>query len=182
MGFLVFYASDELLSLAFDSIPEGDGFEFLNARKLLSRPPHRKRSDRGRASGSEGVWGERGAEEGRDALVTLLRTGDFPRLDAVAVNFMRSSVVCENGRPLRFAKLYFEQRFFLTRSPLESLGVASPLTMNWIGTISAPEVSAEPDKEPDVFEILKIAHKQFSPIYLLLLLAWSAFCVCSSTQ
>ena len=25
-------------------------------RNLLSRPPHRKRSDRGRASGSEGVW------------------------------------------------------------------------------------------------------------------------------
>jgi hypothetical protein len=25
------------------------------ARKLLSRPPHRKRSERGRASGSEGV-------------------------------------------------------------------------------------------------------------------------------
>ena len=28
----------------------------LAARKLLSRPPHRKRSERGRASGSEGVW------------------------------------------------------------------------------------------------------------------------------
>jgi pyruvate/2-oxoglutarate dehydrogenase complex dihydrolipoamide dehydrogenase (E3) component len=28
----------------------------LAARNLLSRPPHRKRSERGRASGSEGVW------------------------------------------------------------------------------------------------------------------------------
>ena len=28
---------------------------WIAARKLLSRPPHRKRSERGRASGSEGV-------------------------------------------------------------------------------------------------------------------------------
>jgi hypothetical protein len=31
---------------------------------LLSRPLHRKRSERGRASGSEGVWGERGVTKG----------------------------------------------------------------------------------------------------------------------
>ena len=34
------------------------------AGDLLSRPPHWKCSDWGPASGSEGVWGERGAEEG----------------------------------------------------------------------------------------------------------------------
>ncbi|MEQ1853540.1 MAG: S26 family signal peptidase [Chthoniobacteraceae bacterium] len=28
----------------------------VTARELLSRPPHRKRSERGPASGSEGVW------------------------------------------------------------------------------------------------------------------------------
>jgi hypothetical protein len=44
----------------------GDNFllDDIAARKLLSRPPHRKRSERGRASGSEGVWGERGAKRG----------------------------------------------------------------------------------------------------------------------
>ena len=36
----------------------------ITARNLLSRPPHRKRSERGRASGSEGVWGERGVKRG----------------------------------------------------------------------------------------------------------------------
>ena len=33
------------------------------ARNLLSRPPHRKRSERGSVPGSEGVWGERGVEK-----------------------------------------------------------------------------------------------------------------------
>ena len=35
----------------------------LTARNLLSRPPHRKRSERGAASGSEGVWGSEGRKE-----------------------------------------------------------------------------------------------------------------------
>jgi hypothetical protein len=34
------------------------------ARNLLSRPPHRGRSELGQASGSEEVWGERGAKKG----------------------------------------------------------------------------------------------------------------------
>ena len=43
---------------------EGEGVGVITARNLLSRPPHRKRAELGRASGSEGVWGERGVEEG----------------------------------------------------------------------------------------------------------------------
>ena len=76
----------------------------ITARNLLSRPPHRKRSEPGRASGNEGVWGERGAEEGRSAVVTLLRTGDFVGQDVVAAEFMRSGVVREHGDPLRCAQ------------------------------------------------------------------------------
>ena len=36
--------------------------------------------------------------------LTLLLTGDFGRQDAVAESFMRSSVVFEHNRPLRFSK------------------------------------------------------------------------------
>ena len=89
-------------------------------RNLLFRPPHRRRSERGSASESEGVWGERGAKRARSALATLLRTGDFVRQNVVAAGFMRSSVVREHGRPLRFAKHICWQRFFLVRCPLRS--------------------------------------------------------------
>ncbi len=50
-----------VLSMASVGIENEDGTVFaadldrLAARKLLSRPPHRKRSERGRASGSEGL-------------------------------------------------------------------------------------------------------------------------------
>jgi len=37
---------------------------WLAARNLLSRPPHRGRSEWGSVPGSEGVWGERGAGKG----------------------------------------------------------------------------------------------------------------------
>jgi len=53
-----------LLQTAVDNEIQHVGFMPDGCRNLLSRPPHRKRSERGRASGSEGVWGERGAEEG----------------------------------------------------------------------------------------------------------------------
>jgi len=74
------------------------------ARNLLSRLPHRGRSEFGPSSGSEGVWGERGAEERRSAVLTLLRTGEFRQEDALVAGFMRSSVVFEHEHPLRFAK------------------------------------------------------------------------------
>ena len=53
--------------------------------------------------------------------MTLLRTGDFRLEDAVAEGFMRSSVVRENGHPLRFAEHFFRQRFFFWRGALRGL-------------------------------------------------------------
>ena len=53
------------------------------------RPPHLGRPERGSASGSEGVWGERGAEKERRALLTLLRAGGFGEGDVVEESFMR---------------------------------------------------------------------------------------------
>ena len=53
--------------------------------------------------------------------MTLVRTGDFPRQNAVVARFMRLSVVRESDRPPRFSKLYFGNGF----SPLIRAAVAS---------------------------------------------------------
>jgi len=45
----------------------------LSARNSLSRPPHRKRSEWGRASGSEGVWRSNVADQARLFAVACIR-------------------------------------------------------------------------------------------------------------
>ena len=41
---------------AVEAIHKGAEFAGITARNSLSGPPHRKRSEGGRASGSEGLW------------------------------------------------------------------------------------------------------------------------------
>ena len=69
------------------------------------------------------VWGERGAEKDRRALLTLLRTGDFRQKDAVAARFMRSSVFRENDHSLRFAKHFFGSGFSGAVLSVASVGI-----------------------------------------------------------
>ena len=55
--------------------------------------------------------------------MTLLRTGDFLRLDAVAESFMRSSVVRDNDAPIRCAKHLFGSGFSGAVLFMASIGI-----------------------------------------------------------
>jgi hypothetical protein len=55
--------------------------------------------------------GERGAEKGCSALLTLRRAGDFRRKDAGAAGFKHSSVARENDPQLRFGKHILTEEF-----------------------------------------------------------------------
>ena len=68
----------------------------VSVRNLLSRPAHRKRSDRGSAAGSEGVWGREGRRKDeirskKDVRGAPRATGkEISGRSAVAMKWMRS--------------------------------------------------------------------------------------------